>query len=82
MTQIHVVTAAEGMARMRPVDGVEIPAHQAVTLAPQGMHVMLMDLARPLVAGEHFTLALVFEHAGKVQVEVEVRSPEAGPPAH
>jgi copper(I)-binding protein len=82
MSQIHVVTSAEGMARMRPVEGVEIPAHQSVMLAPQGLHIMLMDLAQPLVAGERFKLTLVFAQAGKVEVEVEVRSPESGPPAH
>lgn len=82
MTQIHVVTAAEGMARMRPVEGVEIPARQTVMLAPQGLHIMLMDLVQPLVAGERFKLTLVFAQAGKVEVEVEVRSPESGPPAH
>jgi copper(I)-binding protein len=43
---------------------------------------MLMDLAQPLVAGERFKLTLVFALAGKVEVEVEVRSPESGPPAH
>jgi hypothetical protein len=50
-------------------------------LAPQGTHIMLMDLPRPLVAGERFPLTLVFEHAGKLAVEVEVRAPDAAPPA-
>ena len=81
MAQIHVVSAAAGMARMRPTAGVDVPAHTTVALAPQGTHIMLMDLPRPLVAGEHFPLTLQFEQAGKIGVSVEVRAPGATPPA-
>ena len=81
MTQIHVVTEAEGMARMRPTDGVDVPAHTSVKLAPQGTHIMLMEMPRPLVAGERFPLTLQFEHAGRIDVDVEVRAPDAAPPA-
>ena len=81
MAQLHVVSEAEGMARMRPTEGVDVPAHESVALAPQGTHIMLMDLPRPLVAGEHFPLTLQFEQAGKIGVSVEVRAPGATPPA-
>jgi hypothetical protein len=77
MTQIHVVTQSEGMARMRETEGVEVPAHGSVSLAPQGTHIMLMDLPRPLVAGERFPLTLQFERAGRLDVSVEVRAPGA-----
>jgi copper(I)-binding protein len=81
MAQIHVVTQSEGMARMRETEGVEVPAHESVSLAPQGTHIMLMDLPRPLVAGERFPLTLQFERAGKLDVSVEVRAPGAAAPA-
>jgi copper(I)-binding protein len=81
MAQIHVVSEAAGMARMRPTEGVDVPAHATVALAPQGTHIMLMDLPRPLVAGERFPLTLQFEQAGKIGVSVEVRAPGANPPA-
>jgi periplasmic copper chaperone A len=81
MAQIHVVTQAEGMARMRETEGIEVPAHESVSLAPQGTHIMLMDLPRPLVAGERFPLTLQFERAGKLDVSVEVRAPGAAAPA-
>lgn len=80
MTQIHVVTEAEGMARMRPVEGVDVPSHKSVVLAPQGLHLMLMNLSRPLVAGEHFPLTLTFARAGKLDVDIEVRAPDETPP--
>jgi hypothetical protein len=83
MAQIHVMSEAAGMARMRPTEGVDVPAHKSVALAPQGTHIMLMNLPRPLVAGEQFPLTLQFEQAGKIDVSVEVRTPDtAPPPAH
>ena len=81
MAQIHVVSEAEGMTRMRQTEGVDVPARKSVALAPQGTHIMLMDLPRPLVAGERFPLTLQFEHAGKIGIAVEVRAPGAAPPA-
>ncbi len=81
MAQIHVVSEAEGMARMRQTEGVDVPAHESVALAPQGTHIMLMELPRPLVAGERFPLTLQFEQAGKIGISVEVRAPGAAPPA-
>ena len=80
MAQIHVVSEAAGMARMRPTEGVDVPAHKSVALAPQGTHIMLMNLPRPLVAGERFPLTLQFEQAGKIDVNVEVRAPDSAPP--
>ena len=80
MAQIHVVSETAGMTRMRPAAGVEIPAHSSVALAPQGTHIMLMDLPRPLVAGERVPLTLQFERAGKFGVEVAVHAPDAAPP--
>lgn len=80
MTQIHVVTEAEGMARMRPTAGVDVPARKPVALVPQGTHIMLMNLPRPLVAGERFPLTLQFQQAGRIDVVVEVRAPDTAPP--
>ncbi len=80
MTQIHVVSEVDGMARMRPVEGVDVPANKSVALAPQGTHLMLMNLPQPLVAGERFPLTLQFEQAGRIDVSVEVRAPDTAPP--
>jgi copper(I)-binding protein len=75
MTQVHSVTDDGGVARMREVEGVVVPAGKTVVLAPQGMHLMLMNLTRPLVAGERFVVSLRFEHAGPRDVDVAVIAP-------
>jgi periplasmic copper chaperone A len=85
MVHLHTVEESGGVASMRPVDSVAVPAGKQVVLAPKGMHLMLMGLARPLVAGETFALNLRFENAGEQTVQVTVRAAgEPGPaaPAH
>ncbi len=63
---------AAGVARMRPVEALEVPPGATVTLAPQGTHVMFMGLDAPLVEGERVPAVLVFEKAGEVAVEFAV----------
>jgi copper(I)-binding protein len=81
MTQIHVVTEVDGMARMRETEAVAVPAGKDVRLAPQGTHLMLMGLERPLVAGERFVLSLNFMQAGSREITVQVVAPGAEPPS-
>lgn len=82
MAQIHSVTTEAGVARMREASaGIAIPASSTVTLAPHGLHIMLMRLATPLVNAEHFTLTLEFAEAGKVEVDVPVQPATATGPA-
>lgn len=63
---------AQGVASMRPVQAVELPAGGQAQLAPGGLHIMLMGLTQPLEVGQHFPLSLTFEKAGSVTVEVAV----------
>jgi hypothetical protein len=74
MVHLHTVEESGGIARMRPVEGIEVPAGRKVELAPKGMHVMLMGLVTPLVAGETFPITLSFAKAGRVVVQVAVRA--------
>ena len=79
MTHLHSVDDAGGMARMRAVEGIEVPARRTVALAPQGTHLMLMGLATPLVAGERFPMTLHFADSGDLRIEVRVQAPTAPP---
>jgi copper(I)-binding protein len=62
-----------GVAAMHPVDKVDIPAGESVVLKPGSYHLMLMGLKGELAVGQTVELDLVFEHAGKVVVQAEVR---------
>jgi copper(I)-binding protein len=76
MTQIHSVTETDGVSRMRETDGVPVPARGKVVLAPGGLHLMLMGLAEPLVAGDRFDVTLEFAHAGRRVASVVVIAPD------
>ena len=55
-------------------DGIAIPAGGEVTLQPGGIHLMLLDLAAPLVEAGTVELTLEFETAGAVTLTVPVTS--------
>jgi copper(I)-binding protein len=54
-------------------DGLVIPAHGTVTLAPNGDHLMFTGLKQPLVKGAVAKATLTFEHAGAIPVEFAVQ---------
>ena len=82
----HSMVMTEGIMQMRPLpQGIAIPPHGSVVLAPGGDHLMFEGLKRPLLAKEQFSATLTFERAGAVPVTFTVesigaRSPNGGPP--
>lgn len=72
MAEMHMTEVKDGVSSMAPVETLEIPAGGEATLAPGGIHVMLMMLTAPLKEGERFPMTLVFERAGRIDVSVPV----------
>lgn len=63
----------EGVMRMMHVpEGFVIPSHGSHALARGADHVMFMGLNAPMFQGDTFTLTLVFENAGEIEVTVPV----------
>ena len=58
--------------QMRRIEGLEIKPGATVELKPGGYHLMLMDLKGALKAGDTIKGTLVFEKAGKVDIEFTV----------
>ena len=80
--EIHEMKMENGVAKMRPIKGgLEIKPGDTVELKPGSFHVMFVGLKKPLAAGDHINATLVFEKAGTVNVEYEVRA-MGGEPAH
>jgi len=73
--ETHTVENADGVMKMFKVDGIPVPANGTVELKPGGYHLMLLDMAEPLAAGDTFTATLQFERAGSIEVDVAVRLP-------
>lgn len=72
--ELHESIEEDGVSKMRPVDGIEIPAGDTVTLAPGGLHLMLIGAKQTFRAGDGFPLTLDFGSAGTVDLTVEVGS--------
>ena len=83
IVEVHNMKVENGVMKMFPVDGVDLPAGKTVKLAPGGYHVMLMNLQKPLNAGDKVPLQLTFELANKkretVELSVEVRDIKGQP---
>lgn len=69
---LHTTDDADGISRMSHLESLQLPPGEAVTLAPGGMHLMLMGLHQKLVEGESFPMMLRFEVAGERNVDVPV----------
>ncbi len=70
--ELHTHMMDGGVMRMRPVKAIEVAPGEPAVLKPGGLHVMLMGLKAPLVKGESFPLTLVFEKAGRIEVDVPI----------
>jgi len=70
--ELHRSIMEDGMMKMLPVEGIDIPAGGSAALAPGGYHAMLFEASARFAEGDSYPLTLVFEAAGEVTVEVSV----------
>lgn len=76
LAQVHEMQMESNMMMMRELEaGLPLPAGQAVRLAPNGNHIMLMGVAEPLRAGDAVPLTLTFAHAAPVEITAIVGQP-------
>jgi copper(I)-binding protein len=76
--QLHTQVIDNGVAKMRPVEAVEVAPGTPTVLAPGGLHIMLTGVRDKLVEGQTLPLELTFESAGEVELEVPVRGMAGG----
>ena len=70
---LHKMSMAGGMMKMRAVDGLTLAPASTVAMAPgDGYHIMLTGLRKPLVAGQTIPLTLRFKKAGAVKTVVTI----------
>ena len=72
-SSIHQTIVENNVARMEEVEGgLLIPAGETVELAPGGHHVMLMDIAIPLVDGASLALNLTFDNGTVITLDAPI----------
>ena len=79
--EIHEMKMDGDVMRMREVKSVELPKGKTVALEPGGFHLMLLNLKKPVAAGDVIPLTLVVESGGKkqtIEVKAEARAMAGG----
>lgn len=71
--ELHEMSMSNGVMRMRPVDGIAIPAGGEATLQPGGLHIMFLEIDAQFVEGQRVPVTLRFERTGDVAVDFVAR---------
>jgi copper(I)-binding protein len=66
---------ANGVGTMTQIEALDIPPGETVSLERGGYHIMLMGLKAPLTEGEMHKATLIFEKAGRVEIEFQIDPP-------
>ncbi len=86
IVEVHEMAMKGNVMTMRAVDAIELPAGKVVELKPGGYHVMLIDLVKPLAAGDKVPVQLtVVSKDGRkaiLEVKAEVRAAGGGAMKH
>ncbi len=72
--EIHTTIMEDGLMKMRQLKEVRIPPGESVEFKPMGKHIMLIDLNKPLRAGDKVKLILIFKKSGEITVTAPVKS--------
>jgi len=72
--EAHETTMHGGMAHMQPIAALNVPARGRLTMKPGGVHLMLVDLARPLAVGDKVALTLRTSDGATFMLTATVRA--------
>ncbi|MFU0505251.1 copper chaperone PCu(A)C [Pseudaminobacter sp. NGMCC 1.201702] len=79
--EIHRSVVENGVASMRPVDGLALEPDATVDFESEKLHIMFIGPKQWLQDGDTFPATLVFEKAGAVDVEFVVQRKASEPAA-
>jgi copper(I)-binding protein len=81
-TELHQTLVEDGIARMKPLEKLTIPASGSVSLEPGGMHLMLFDPRRALHAGDTVVLEIQPRDGNRLKFAVPVIRNSGGEDPH
>jgi len=76
--EMHKTEIRDGVANMLRQDTVELAPNSDVVFETGGYHLMLVDPAKPLRAGDSVAISLLFADGEKVQFSADVRKAVQG----
>ena len=71
--EIHVTRITDGMAKMRRIGQLEIPAGKRMLFEPGGPHLMLIKPTREFSPGDMVSITLVFRDGKRLAVDLIVK---------
>jgi copper(I)-binding protein len=72
-SELHTVVTQDGMAKMREVNVIDIPAKSVTKFLPNGFHIMFLQLPQPFKEGATVPVTLKFEKSGEITVDFVVK---------
>lgn len=75
--EIHTQEMQGDIVRMKKLESLPVPGASSVSMESGGLHLMLMQLRRPLKEGETFPLTLQWQDGQEQKIQVPVRSMHA-----
>ena len=73
--EIHEMEMTGAKMKMRPSQGLDVPAGGTVALNDKGNHLMFIGVDEPFKDGESVPVTLTFEKSGEVQTTLTVKKP-------
>jgi len=75
IVQLHSMAMHNNVMEMREIKELDLPAGKTVKLAPGGLHIMLINVKKPLRQGDTVPLKLTIQNDDKSISVVEVDAP-------
>ncbi len=73
VVELHTHVQEGGMMKMRPVEKIDVKAGSEAVLQPGGLHIMMMDLKKPLNPGDNVPITLTFEDGSSKSIDAPVQ---------
>ena len=71
--EMHLSTNVDGVAKMKSISHVDIPAEGKIVFAPGGLHLMLHDPQKQVKIGETFSIILNFSDGSEITTKITVQ---------
>ncbi|SEG38595.1 copper chaperone PCu(A)C [Vibrio hangzhouensis] len=78
VVELHDVIMDGDMMQMRQVENIVIPANGQTILKPGSLHIMLLDVQKPLAEGQNINVELTFANGEVQSLSVPVKKVMAG----
>jgi copper(I)-binding protein len=76
--EMHESVTQDGVATMRRVESIAVPAREKVVLQPGGKHIMLWSINPQALAAGRMTFTFIFSNGDRIIADAIVQRPGAG----